>query len=660
MPAVSKRAALNAAAAALLCLMPSLAGAQTAAPPPPPDDPTPPADLPLAPMPDLGVDWPDLSAPDAAPTEPGAEPGAAPATATAQDADLARPYRTSITGIEELGPDFRLHFGQLSALEAGDAKPANAAQIDRRVSEDEALMHQLLRAAGRYDGVVESRVETAGGTVAVTLAVTPGRAYRLAQVSLPGIEQAGERTAALTDAFAIRSGDLLEAERVNTEILAYRARLGREGYPFAKVGDPQIIVDHATGEATLTLAIDLGRAGRFGRIIPAGNRPVFSARHLGEIARFREGQPYDAARLDDFRRALIQTSLVSVAQVTPVPSPDPGIVDIKVLTEPAPPRTIAGEIGYGTGEGARAEISWQHRNLLPPEGAVTFRGIAGTREQLLAATLRRSNFRARDQVLNAQVAAAHSNLNAYDARSFSVSGGLERQTNIIWQKKWTWSFGGELLASDERDTIRATGQSRRRTFFVIAAPTSLAYDGSDDLLNPSRGYRLSVRASPEASIRDGFDGYFKTQLDASAYLPVTASVVLAGRLRFASISGTQTSSIAPSRRLYSGGGGSVRGYSYQRIGPVDIDGDPVGGRGLFEFGTEARFRFGAFGIVPFFDGGRLADASIPRFNDIRLGAGIGARYYSSFGPIRIDVGTPINRRNNESRLAVYVSLGQAF
>jgi translocation and assembly module TamA len=619
--------------------------------------PAPDTDLPLAPMPDLGVDWPDLSASDAAPAP---TPSTSTAPAAATDGELARPYRVTITGIEDLGANFRLRFNAASALDAGGGKPANAAQIDRRVSEDEALMTQLLRSIGHYDGEVMSRVDTAATPIAVTLAVTPGRSYHFASVDLPGIDAAGPRAAALRAAFAIRVGDAVDADRVTTEVIAYRARLGHDGFPFAKVSEPQVTVDHATGEATLKLPVDPGMPARFGKIIATGNRPVFSADHIGEVARFHEGQDYDAARLDDLRRALIQTSLVSVATITPVPAPDPAFVDIKVLTEPAPPRTIAGELGYGTGEGARAEVSWQHRNLLPPEGAVTFRGIAGTREQLLSATLRRSNYQARDRVLNAQIAASHSNLNAYDARTFSVSANLERQTNIIWQKKWVWSVGSELVASDERDTIQATGQPRRRTFFVVAAPATLAYDGSDDLLNPSKGYRIAGRISPEASLHKTFDGYVKLQFDASGYWPVTPSIVLAGRVRVATITGANTAIIAPSRRLYSGGGGSVRGFSYQGIGPVDIDGDPVGGRGLTEFGSEARFRFGSFGVVPFFDGGSLVDSSVPNVSHMRYGAGLGARYYTSFGPIRIDVGTPIARRKGESRVAVYVSLGQAF
>jgi translocation and assembly module TamA len=140
--------------------------------------------------------------------------------------------------------------------------------------------------------------------------------------------------------------------------------------------------------------------------------------------------------------------------------------------------------------------------------------------------------------------------------------------------------------------------------------------------------------------------------------------VLAGRIRLGSIFGADAPSIAPSRRFYSGGGGSVRGYGYQRVGPLDFENDPVGGKTLTEFGVEARFRLkafgGNFGVVPFLDGGSLTNSITPSANHWQFGAGLGIRYYSSFGPIRIDIGTPLNPRHGDGPIAVAVSLGQAF
>jgi translocation and assembly module TamA len=339
-------------------------------------------------------------------------------------------------------------------------------------------------------------------------------------------------------------------------------------------------------------------------------------------------------------------------------------VDLDVRLEPAPSHTIAGELGYGTGEGARLEASWTDRNFFNPEGALTLRGIAGTSEQLLGVQFRRSNFLQRDQTLNLQASAAHRKFDAYEARTIQIAGNIERQSNFIWQKKWTWTYGGEVLATDERGVFDISGIKDTRTFLIAALPLSLGYDGSDSLLDPTRGFRLSGRVSPEISFHGGRRTYSRVQFDASVYRPLSDRIVAAGRVRLGTILGAGVFDLAPSRRFYSGGGGSVRGYGYQRLGPKDMDGDPVGGRGLAEFALETRIRLkqfgGNFGIVPFFDGGSLTTEALPDFKDWHFAVGLGARYYSSFGPIRIDVGVPLNRQKGDGPVAVTVSLGQAF
>ena len=267
-------------------------------------------------------------------------------------------------------------------------------------------------------------------------------------------------------------------------------------------------------------------------------------------------------------------------------------------------------------------------------------------------------------MLNLQASAAHQVFAAYTARTVALSGNIERQSNFIWQKKWTWTYGAELLATDERGVFGPGGIKDKRTFLIAALPLSLGYDGSDSLLDPTRGFRLSGRISPELSAHGGKFAYARAQIDASAYHPASDSVVLAGRVRFGSIFGANLFDIAPSRRFYSGGGGSVRGYGYQQLGPKDMDGDPIGGRGLAEFGLETRIRLkqfgGNFGIVPFFDGGSLTTKALPDLQNWRFAAGIGLRYYSSFGPIRVDLGVPLNRQRGDGPVAVTVSLGQAF
>ncbi|MBU3077421.1 autotransporter assembly complex protein TamA [Sphingomonas quercus] len=622
---------------------------------------------PMAPLPDLGVEWPDPIAPPEAerPAPPVAAqpaPGAARTTVRRQAAAAAKEageqrYTVRLAGTEALGEaHFRERFDAVSALVLQSGEPANVAQIDRRAREDAETLNLLLRAEGYYDGEVDTAVAAENGRIVVTLTVRPGPQYHFSAVTISGLDAL---PGPVRGSFAVKAGDAVDADAVTTAATALKTALGHAGYSYANVADPDITVDHDARTATLKLAVAPGEVQRLGRFVVEG-RQLFSPDHLAIISRVRPGEPLDAARIDDLRRALIATGLVSTVQLTPTATADPGVSDLAVRLERAPRRTIAGELGYGTGEGARTEISWTHRNLIRPEGAVTFRGALGTQEQLIGASLRQGNFRQRDQVLNAQIVASHTQRDAYDARTFTLSANLERQTNIIWQKKWTWTFGGELIASDERDVLLSTGLPRRRTYFIAAAPTGLAYDGTDDLLNPSRGYRLSGRFSPEVSLRGKPFTYGRTQIDGSAYLPWGDRVVFAGRFRFGSILGTGRDDIAPSRRFYVGGGGSVRGYGYQDVGPRDGNNDPVGGRSLNEFSLETRIRFGDFGVVPFLDAGNLYTSALPRFTGLRYGAGLGARYYTSFGPIRVDLGTPINPQRGDPRLAVYVSLGQAF
>src|SRR5690606_37211350 len=147
------------------------------------------------------------------------------------------------------------------------------------------------------------------------------------------------------------------------------------------------------------------------------------------------------------------------------------------------------------------------------------------------------------------------------------------------------------------------------------------YDGSDDLLNPTKSFQLGGRFSPELSFQSGTFGYARVQLDGSAYQPVGERVVLAARTRLGTILGSTVDRIAPSRRFYAGGGASVRGYGYQKIGPrYGPDDDPVGGKSLAEFSLEARVRFGNFGVVPFIDAGNISTSFVPRFRDLRIGA----------------------------------------
>lgn len=649
-------------------------------------------------MPDIGVDWPDMgqvdnvrplpedpadvqqqgidatsvgtTAPQAGAkpvATPVAEPdaasdiGSADAGASFADAGEERRYTVQLTGIDAIADaQFTMRFDELSVLRQGQGKPANLAQINRRMKEDGELLDRLLRAKGYYAARIRSAVVApppGSDRLAVSFEIVSGTQYLLESVDVTGLAETGPREADLRAAFPPKAGDPIDADAILAGRDTLSTRLSESGFPFAKVDEPEVRIDHEERKGDLDIIVTPGGFRRFGAI-HVDDDTLFDAHHVQEIARFDSGDTYMASDVEDLRRAIVATGLVSSVSLTPRDAGDGEHVDLDVAMRPAPLRTIAGELGYGTGEGYRAEASWQHRNLFPPEGAATVRGVIGTQEQTASFTYRRSNFKRRDNVLTGLVSISNIKRDAYDARTINLSAAIERQSNILFQKKWVWRFGGELIASDEADAFSG---GARRTFLIAAVPVSLTYDGSDDLLNPSKGFRLGARVSPELSFQNTTFGYARVQVDGSVYQPMTQKVVVAARARFGTILGSTADQIAPSRRFYAGGGASVRGYGYQAIGPrYGEDDDPVGGKSLAEFSLETRVRFGNFGVVPFVDAGNISTSFLPRFRDLRIGAGMGVRYYSNFGPIRVDVGTPLNPQPGDPKVAVYVSLGQAF
>jgi len=570
-------------------------------------------------------------------------------------------------------------FGALAALRKFGNEEDNLAQLTRRARQDTELLQQVLRVYGYYDAEVfqsttgyAAPVEGGGPAPAIDLKkvgvrfdIRPGPRYTFSRISLGDI--ALQRDApALTRAFALSPGDPVNSDRIVAERDHLITSLGEGGHAFAKVGEPDLSIDHADRTGDLTIPVTSGGQyvmGEVHSLLP----DYLSSRHLSRIARFRPGDPYRRSRMDDLRQAILATGLVSAVtvtprEVTPAAEAQPGVADVDVTLSKAPQRTIAGLIGYSSGEGVRVEASWENRNFFPPEGLVRFRGVVGTREQLLGATYRRNNFLGRDQVLTADLYAQTRRTDAYQARTLSFSATYEKQTTLIFQKAFVWSAGFELLATSE---LPAAPGSTRTTYFIGALPLRGAYDGSNDLLDPKRGVRVSLRLSPEISIQNGLrSSDVRAQLDASAYQPITSRVVLAERVRLGTIPGVNVNSIAPSRRFYAGGGASVRGFTYQGVGPRDALGNPSGGRSLSEFSLEARVQTGLMGgavsLVPFVDAGTVGTTASPTVNGLKVGAGIGLRYQTSFGPIRLDLGTPLNPSKGDSRIGVYVSLGQAF
>ncbi|MBU1253123.1 MAG: BamA/TamA family outer membrane protein [Alphaproteobacteria bacterium] len=566
-------------------------------------------------------------------------------------------------------------FEALSTIRDLDTDDDNVAQLSARAREDEELLDNLLRVYGYYDGRIirsigarDAGEDNATERPIVRFDIVPGERYRFGAIDLGALSTAPDAEE-LRAAFDIQSGDFLQSDKIVEEQLDLDIALGETGYPFAEIDAPQLLIDHAREEGDLTLPVEPNGKYVFGNVV-SSDPGFLSSRHLDTIARFDPGDVYRRSLEMDLRRAITATGLVSSVTITPreVEAPsegEPGVVALDVAIEEAELRTIAGAIGYGSEEGFRIQASWEHRNLFPPEGMLRIRGIAGTQEQLAGVTLRKNNFGGRDRILNIDAYASTIDSPAFEARTAALVASYERISTLLFQKPLSWSIGGELVATQERPPAVSGISQPRETYLIAAIPAYAQIDTTDDLLDPTQGFRLSGRLSPEVSRNQGVQSFYvRGRADASYYREMREGLVIAGRVAYGSIAGTDLFNIAPSRRLYAGGGGSVRGYGFREIGPRDDLGEPSGGRSVVELGLEARIRTGfmdgAVSVVPFIDAGSVSTSVTPDFSEIKIGAGVGVRYYTGFGPIRVDVGVPLNPEEGDAPVAVYVSLGQAF
>ena len=566
-------------------------------------------------------------------------------------------------------------FEALSTIRDLDTDDDNIAQLSARAREDEELLDNLLRVYGYYDGRIirsigarDAGEDNATERPIVRFDIVPGERYRFGAIDLGALSTAPDAEE-LRAAFDIQSGDFLQSDKIVEEQLDLDIALGETGYPFAEIDAPQLLIDHAREEGDLTLPVEPNGKYVFGNVV-SSDPGFLSSRHLDTIARFDPGDVYRRSLEMDLRRAITATGLVSSVTITPreVEAPsegEPGVVALDVAIEEAELRTIAGAIGYGSEEGFRIQASWEHRNLFPPEGMLRIRGIAGTQEQLAGVTLRKNNFGGRDRILNIDAYASTIDSPAFEARTAALVASYERISTLLFQKPLSWSIGGELVATQERPPAVSGISQPRETYLIAAIPAYAQIDTTDDLLDPTQGFRLSGRLSPEVSRNQGVQSFYvRGRADASYYREMREGLVIAGRVAYGSIVGTDLFNIAPSRRLYAGGGGSVRGYGFREIGPRDDLGEPSGGRSVVELGLEARIRTGfmdgAVSVVPFIDAGSVSTSVTPDFSEIKIGAGVGVRYYTGFGPIRVDVGVPLNPEEGDAPVAVYVSLGQAF
>ncbi|MGV6873730.1 autotransporter assembly complex protein TamA [Pseudochelatococcus sp. B33] len=571
-------------------------------------------------------------------------------------------------------------------------QPSGAVGLVARANADKGRLISALEALGYYDGridillagepldssAVTARIEAArrSGPVPVRIRVTPGKRYVFGRFAL--IDATTRRPLPSPDwaKLGLEAGEPAVSADVLRAETALIGEFRNQGYALAKVPARQATVDHSRQTMDIVFHVDPGRRATFGPVTVSGTDRL-DPDFVRDRVPFKEGEIFSPEATARLRRDLSAYDVFDSVRVIEADHLNAdGSLPIEVQVSERLPRFIGFGAKYSTTEGPAANVYWGHRNLfggaerLRLEAQVSStdvdtingRSRARTIEKLGykigASFLKPGIFTVKDDLI-VEAAALREITQTYTRQGFIGSIGVKRTfSDELW---------GQIGIDVERAKFTAptnTSYTNSGWYTLVGLPVQLNYDNTGDKLNPTRGVRVAAKVTPYPSFLGSTVDMTKIDVTLSGYLPLDsdARYVLAGRTRVGSIVGAGLADIPPPHRFFAGGGGSVRGYDYQSLGPKDDLGVVVGGRSLFEASVEARAKItDTIGVVAFADAGMAYSSATPKFDEsLRYSAGLGLRYYTSIGPIRLDVARGLNRERGDPPYGLYVSLGQAF
>jgi len=539
-----------------------------------------------------------------------------------------------------------------------------------------ARVNGALRSRGYYDATISATVDgrpigEAGALDAIdarpeddpisfAFAVTTGPRYRIADVAIrpPGAE--ASLPAIDRDRLGLATGDPADATAILEAQDKLITELRKQGYALASI-KRDVVVNHATREATVTFVADTGPMARMGPVRFSGTDKVDTT-WLQRRVPFSEGEPYDPAKVEALRGKLTSLGTFNAVRIKPAATLDAnGELPIDVELTDRPSRSIGFGVAYETQLGFAVSGFWTHRNLFGQAESLRLTAELTHLGQGYAildtgfafrAAFRKPDWWLGGQDARLEAAGLREVLDAYTRNAVTAYAGLDRVFSPRWQARF--GLAGELS--------RITRNGITMDYALVGLPLSILYNRANSDLDPTEGYRVDLDVTPWIYSRDFFTVIRLTGRH-YADLGEPGRSVLATRASIGTEPAISIGGIPPDKLFYAGGGGSVRGFVYQSAGPRDAFNNPLGGASVVEASVEFRQRIGkSWGAVAFVDAGSAYPYFLPDFSYAmpRVGAGVGARYYTDFGPVRVDVGLPLNRREGDPAFGVYVSLGQAF
>ncbi|MCX7303656.1 MAG: autotransporter assembly complex protein TamA [Hyphomicrobiales bacterium] len=591
-----------------------------------------------------------------------------------EDEDIVDPLVFSATlTVEGDDPEIKETLEKASALVKDAERPVSGSLgLLAKARSDREQLVAALYADARYDGVVDIAIDGrsldelppdadfGAGPVAVTIAVDPGSVYTLGEIKLDG-----DAGGLMPAEFGLIPGGNAGSTAILRAQAAIVRRLQEDGRPLAEVTDRAIVADHDSVTLSVTLNVEAGPVAGYGPTIVKGTEtmdPGFTAYVTG----LKEGKTYSLKEVDEARDRLLALGVFSSVNVKEGDALDAnGQIPIEVEVSERKLRYYGIGATVSSTDGLGVEGYWGHRNLfghaetLRIEGAIGRVGDnndydVGKLDYSASVLFEKPGVIGPDSKFFSRFTTVYEHPDAYDRFSTGISAGVSYQ----FTRQRSGSVAASLDYEDVDDFYHPDGQRH----LIASLPTQYVFDNRDDKLNPKKGFRALAFAEPSHDFLTGAT-FVKVRGELSAYRAVDAAqrLVLAGRVAAGSIIGASVEDIPADRRFYAGGGGSVRGYQYQGIGPKDPEGKPTGGRSYMELSGELRIQVTeTIGIVPFVDAGNVSEDEFLGSARFQVGAGVGVRYLTPFGPLRIDAAVPLNRQPGDPSFGIYAGVGQAF
>jgi translocation and assembly module TamA len=489
----------------------------------------------------------------------------------------------------------------------------------------------------------------------VVASVEPGPRFHIGKVTTEGSVPPSAQ-----GAIGLAAGQ----DAVAADVLAARDRLleaiRNAGYPLAKVTLLPATLFLDQDRMDVAFQVESGPVADLGPITLSGlqdMREDFVRRRL----LIHPGERFSPMSLDEARRDLMSLGVFSVVRIVPAEQLDQrGALPIQIDLTERPLHAVELGAAYSTDLGINFNAAWRDRNLfggaeqLNLTASTQLGGNALTKPGYqVGAQFIKPDFLARDQQLEVSINALKQSLEAYDQTALIERLALNRKLSEHWR--------GSIGILGEQERIAQEGITN--TYNLIGLPISLTYDSTTSLLDPTEGIRATFSVTPMQSLSHQSSTFFIMQASGSTYIDLTNNgrSVIALRGLVGQISGAGVFALPPDQRFYAGGSGTVRGYRYQSIGPQFASGRPTGGTAVSAGTIELRQRIlDNYGFVAFVDAGQVSASGAPFTEQWRVGAGIGARYYTPIGPIRLDFAMPLNKQPNGDRFELYIGIGQAF